>query len=99
MSYNINIIKEKVELIQKSIKKIEYNGIKDPFQIELILMDEYPDFYQSYPFIVKKLCKKDDISMLYQMFNNLEKVETGNKSLASVELDLGDKLAKLYIKS
>ena len=31
------------------------------------------------------------------MLNNLEKVESGEKSLASVELNLGNKLANQYL--
>ena len=37
--------------------------------------------------------------MLYKMFENLNEVELGNKSLSNVELTLGDELAKQYIYS
>ena len=47
--------------------------------------------------IVKKLCKRDDISMLYKMFENLNEVESGNKTLDNVELNLGEDLAQSYL--
>ena len=42
-------------------------------------------------------CKKEDISMLFKMLTNLDQVEKGEKSLASVELKLGNELADQYI--
>jgi len=49
------------------------------------------------PFLVKKICKQDDLSTLYVMFDNLEKVEKGEKTLAGVELNLGTQLANQYL--
>lgn len=93
-SFNLNLVKEKINQINKYIKS---QGNKEVFQIELDIMDKYPEFYEKYPFLVKKLCKKDDVSMLYKMLESLESVEKGNKSIASVEYELGNDLAKKYI--
>jgi hypothetical protein len=93
-SFNLDLVKEKINQINKYIKS---QGNKEVFQIELDIMEMYPDFYEKYPFLVKKLCKKDDVSMLYRMLESLESVEKGNKSMASVEYELGNDLAKKYI--
>lgn len=96
-TYDINFIKNMVQIIQKHICALELNGVSKPFDYEMSIMEQYPEFYQSNPFLVKKLCKKDDLSMLFKMFENLDQVEHGTKSLASVELNLGQQLAKQYL--
>ena len=94
-NFNLNTVKEKINQINKYINS---QGNKEVFQIEMELMDKYPEFYEKYPFLVKKLCKKDDISMLYTMIENLESIEKGDTSMASVEYNLGNKLADKYLK-
>ncbi len=96
-SFEILMIKENIKSIQQAINKMELEGKSDPFDFEMVIMESHPEFYQSHPFLVKKLCKRDDLSFLYQMLGNLEKVETGEKSLASVELNLGNQLANQYL--
>ena len=97
--FKVESIKKIVEEIQLVIDTMEQekNGIKDPFEYEMKIMETHPEFYQSNPFLVKKLCKKEDISMLYKMLDNLNKVTNGEKSLASVEMNLGNELADKYI--
>ena len=76
---------------------LELSGKSDLFEIELEVMTKYPEFYEGHPFLVKKLCKRDDISMLFKMLDNLDKVDNGTKSLATVELTLGEELADKYL--
>jgi len=92
--FNTDLIKSNVSEIQEIISQ---NPNADPFDLELKFMESHPEFYQQYPFLVKKLCKKEDISMLFKMLSNLDQVEKGEKSLASVELKLGNELANQYI--
>ncbi len=96
-TYTLQEIRENVELIKNEVNRMELEGKSDPFDFELELMESMPEFYEAHPFLVKKLCKREDISMLYKMLENLEQVEQGNKSMASVELNLGDQLAKQYL--
>ena len=95
-TFNINMIKNTIITINNDINK-EINKNKTILELELYIMTEYEEFYNNYPFLVKKLCKKDDIQMLYKMFDNLNDIEIGNKSLASVETKLGKELAEQYI--
>jgi hypothetical protein len=92
--FNVDLIKSNVNEIQETISQ---NPNTDPFDLELKFMESHPEFYYQYPFLVKKLCKKEDITMLFTMLSNLDQVEKGEKSLASVELKLGDELANQYI--
>ena len=96
--FKIKYIKTNVENILKKIKEMETNGVTNSFDHELEIMTTFPDFYSEYPFLVKKVCKKEDTSFLYKMFDNLEQVQNGDKSLASVEYNLGNDLASKYIK-
>lgn len=95
--FKVDSIKTIVEEIQQVIETMEKDNINDPFEYEMKIMETHPDFYHSNPFLVKKLCKKEDISMLYKMLENLNKVENGEKSLASVEVNLGNELANKYL--
>lgn len=96
-NYETSNIKKHVELIVNMINKMETENNYDAFNCEIEVMTQYPEFYQEYPSLVKKLCKKDDITMLLKMLENLDMVERGEKSLASVENKLGQELANKYI--
>jgi hypothetical protein len=95
--FSLLMVREFVNNINNDIKKMELEGRSDPFDFELEIMSKYPEFYDSHPFLVKKLCKRDDMTMLYKMIDSLTKVEEGTKSLASVELSLGEELADKYL--
>jgi hypothetical protein len=96
-TYNVIYVKEYVLLIKNIIYKMKLEGITDPFDREMNILEKFPDFYQAHPFLVKKLCKDDDISMLSKMLEQLDIVESGNKNLSNVEYDLGEELAKQYL--
>ena len=95
--FEILTIKQKVTEINDAIKLMEKAGKTDSFDFELEIMTQYPDFYQAHPFLVKKLCKRDDIAMLFKMLDSLQAVQDGEKSLASVELHLGEHLANKFV--
>jgi hypothetical protein len=95
--FNSAAIKKTVKTLQEYILILEAEGVVAPFDQELVLLEKFPEFYQDHPNLVKKICKKDNLDMLYKMLDNLDNVESGNKSLSSVELDLGNKLANQYL--
>lgn len=96
-TFNTFSIKEHIVMINEHIKKMELQGKKDVFEFELELLEVFPEFYDKYPFLVKKLCKRGDLSILYKMIDNLEQIETGDKSMASVEMNLGQDLANKFL--
>jgi hypothetical protein len=96
-TFNVTYIKEHVIMINEHIKKMEKLGKKDVFEFEMELLEVFPEFYDAHPSLVKKLCKKEDISFLYKMLENLDQVEKGNKSIASVEMNLGQELAGKFL--
>ena len=95
-SFDIQKILQTVEEIKKEINfiKLKKTNLLD---IELEISTKYPEFYESHPFLVKKVCKGDDLSMLYEMLNKLYQVEKGDDTLTSVESNLGSKLADKYL--
>lgn len=96
-TFDILAIKQKITEINEAINKIESEGKTDSFDWELEIMTQFPDFYQAHPFLVKKLCKRDDVSILYKMLDSLQQVENGDQSLAGVELNLGTELANKFV--
>ena len=96
-TFNSTAIKKTVTMLQEYIVILEAEGVVAPFDQELVLMEKFPEFYQDHPNLVKKICKKDNLDILYKMLDNLDNVEKGTKSLSSVELDLGNKLADKYL--
>ena len=96
-TFNINYIKETIIKLQDLINKMKLEGNNNVLDHELEILHTYPEFYESYPFLVKKVCKGGDLNMLDTMFKNLEKVELGDTSLETVEHNLGNKLASQYL--
>ena len=96
-TFNISYVKETIIKLKELIENMKLQGNHNILEHELEIMNSFPEFYNSYPFLVKKVCKGDDLSMLDTMFQNLEKVESGEKSLAGVELKLGKELASQYL--
>jgi hypothetical protein len=95
-SFDIQKIVQTVEEIKKEINliKLKKSNLLD---IEIEISTRFPDFYDSHPYLVKKVCKGDDLTMLYEMLNKLDHVEKGNETLTAVETNLGSKLADKYL--
>lgn len=91
-NFNLEIIKSHINII------LEYIKDKDnAFESELYIMETYPEFYQEYPFLVKKICKKENLLMLYKMLGLLDNIEKGDDTLNNVEKNLGHELANNYL--
>lgn len=95
--FEINKIKNVVEQIKSRINSLKLNGKTDPFEFEMDIMENMPEFYSEYPFLVKKLVSGQDITYLYKMLETLNQVQNGNKSFAGAELTLGKELADKYL--
>ena len=96
-NFETDIIKEKVYELTLLIDEMKKKGKTDSFDFELEIMTKHPEFYESHPFLVKKLCKGDDLTILYKMLESLDKVQQGDSSLSSVEFNLGKDLADKYV--
>ena len=94
-------IKNDILKLEQHIKELKNQGVVDPFDLEMKLIELMPEFYDLYPSIVKRFCKvdadKQDNTYLYKMLGLIEKIETGEKSLENVEKNLGDELAQKFI--
>lgn len=95
-NFNIPFLKIMVAQISEFVNMKKRQNA-EPFENEMALIETYPDFYNEYPFIIKKIVKGDDLAMLDVFFKQLEQVQGGKKSLESVEYNLGQDLAKKYI--
>lgn len=90
LEYNITSLVNYINALKES-------GVTDPFAIEMDVLNNFPEFYDEYPFVVKKICKGDDLTILYKMIKTLKKVEKGEKTLQQVELPLGEELANKFL--
>jgi len=96
-NFNVNLIKETINEINKELLKMKELGETNIFNLEMNICEMFPEFYDEYPYLVKKICKGDDIQTLYKMLNCLNQVESGSKSLAQVENKLGNELLNKYM--
>lgn len=92
-------IKKNIINLQIKLKELRSINITEPFDLEMAILNCMPDFYDNYPSIVKRLCKEEiqDNTYLYKMIELLGEVEKGEKSLASVEYNLGEELAQKFV--
>lgn len=95
-NFNLDSIKYHINLIQEYTKDKPKNK-ETELSSELYIMKNYSDFYNEYPFLVKKICKQDDISMIYNMMEELYNIQNGNDTINNVEKKLGNKLANQYL--
>lgn len=95
-NFNLESINYHINLILEYIKD-KPKDKENEFKSELYILETYPDFYSEYPFLVKKICKNDDISMIYTMIAQLHKIQNGEDTLLNVEANLGNKLANEYL--
>jgi hypothetical protein len=92
-------LRSKVNVIIAKVDELRKQGITDSFELEMYFIDNLMDYYESFPHLIKRLCREEnqDNSFLFKMIDNLEKVNNGQKSLASVELALGNELANKFL--
>lgn len=91
-------LKSDIQIIKNKIIECKNNNITDGFIIEMTIMEELPELYTNYPFLIKKLLKNNgDDTYLNKFINELDGVVKGDRSLASVELKLGMELKQQFI--
>lgn len=92
-------LRNKVNIIMEKVRELRKQGINDSFELELYFIDNMIEYYESYPHLIKRLCREEnqDNSFLFKMIDNLEQVNNGQKSMVGVELTLGNELANKYL--
>ena len=96
-SFNIDIVKETINEINKELTKMKNFGEDNIFNLEMNIAEMFPEFYDEYPYLIKKICKGDNIETLYTMLKCLNQVENGSKTLNQVENKLGNELFNKYM--
>ena len=81
-------LKVKIKEVQEKISEM-VSQKKTEVEIEMFFIENDSEFYEEYPYLVKKLIKGGDMDFLNVMLENLQRVEEGEQSLASKELKLG----------
>jgi hypothetical protein len=96
IKFDTKLIKEKIEYGKTIIEAMRKANNSDS-EIEAFFFNNEIEFYQKYPYLIKKLIKNDNLDFLDKMIDNLEKVEQGEQTFASTELKLGKELADEYL--
>lgn len=91
-------IKKDVALIYANIDTIKNQGIKKNFDIEMKFLNDYPELYDKYPFLVKKIISGKDLDVLDKMLSSLDKINKENADKFEEEKKLGEILKEKYIK-
>ena len=89
--------KRNVQLIRDKLKEYRKDGVTDSFELEMKLMEELPEQYSEFPWLIKRLTKSEDETYLNKFLESLERVVSGDQSLASAELNLGMELKQQFI--
>ena len=95
--YNTINIKDMIKTINNYLTNLISQGDTDPFKNELKIIEVFPEFYDMYPFLIKKLCKQEDINMIYHMLDKLDDINKGKSTLNTVEHELGQELYNKYL--
>lgn len=92
-------IEKSIKLIETTLSDLRKMNIKEPIVLENHMFDNFPDFCEKYPSIIKRLCREEnqDNTYLFKMLTLLKDIEKGDKSMASVELNLGEELAEKFV--
>ena len=91
-----NEMKKNIDLLKKTIAECRLKKMA-PFDIEMTILTDLPEIYDSHHSLVKRLSKSDDDTILNKFLDQIEQIIKGNQSLASTELNLGLELKKQFI--
>jgi hypothetical protein len=92
-------LRQQLNDLEIFIQKQKELGINDPFELEMKVANTMTEFYDSYPSIVKRLCKDEvlDNTYLYKMLNLLDEVADGKNTVENIETTLGSELAEKFV--
>ena len=86
----------KIKQVQERISEMVKTN-KTKVEIEMFFMDNDTEFYERYPYLVKKLIKGGSLEFLDKMLENIKKIEEGEQTQAATELKLGEELAQQFL--
>ena len=89
-------MREKISYIQTKILELSAQN-KNNTDIEIFFMENDSEFYEKYPYLIKKLVKGGSLEFLEIMLENIEKIENGEQTQAATELKLGEDLANQFL--
>jgi len=89
-------MREKISYIQTKILELSAQN-KNNTDIEMFFMENDSEFYEKYPYLIKKLVKGGSLEFLEIMLENIEKIENGEQTQAATELKLGEDLANQFL--
>ena len=83
--------------INEITTRIKQLGNVDPIQKEMTIVSEYPELYDKYPFLIKKICKGDDMNFLNVMKDKINKINNSTITKTEADVDITKVLTDTYI--
>jgi hypothetical protein len=93
MVWTVLEIKKSINQILKEIMSPN-NQILSDAQLEGSLTLKYSDFAKEFPFLLKKMAKREELEYLDVMIQGITDIESGDKKQTDIENDIGDELAE-----
>jgi hypothetical protein len=91
-----NEMRVKISYIQAKVLELSSQD-KNNTDIEMFFMENDSDFYEKYPYLIKKLIKGGSLEFLEIMLENIEKIEKGEQTQSDTEKKLGEDLANQFL--
>lgn len=98
---NLFYLMSSLDNLKKNIERVQtlINSMKDKnaFEKEMEVMTKEPEFYEKHPFLIKRMCRGEDMEMINVMLKSIEKVDKGESSFKQTETELGEELAQKFL--
>lgn len=94
MTEHINYPEEEINIITKRVKELKN---MDDMNKEMTIVTEFPELYDKYPFLIKKICKGENMDFLKVMKEKINNINNNVISKTEADVDITKKLTDTYI--
>jgi hypothetical protein len=91
-------VRKEVNVILKFMDKSEYKKCIDA-RMEYILIEEFEDFAEKYPMLLKKIAKRENLNELDKMLKAIELINKNEVSKQHMDMQIPLNLAEKYDKN
>ena len=94
MTEHINYPEEEINIITKRVEELKN---MDDMNKEMTIVTEFPELYDKYPFLIKKICKGENMDFLKVMKEKINNINNNVISKTEADVDITKKLTDTYI--
>lgn len=93
----LDSVKTILDTILEAKRNLLLTNKKTVAEFDELMSNLFPLFKDKYPTLYKMALKQNDMSMAYQMVEQMKKVNNGTIKMDDVRNDFGEKLAQQYV--